>query len=178
MTEIAWILIVVCQLAILAGALIWIFTLLRRLSRKASALRLAHELLDKAEGLTHFGSWQYDLVADKVHWSARVFAIHHRPVEWGEPGFADALGYYHPEDRQRVWAALDRSIKAGMPFEFAARLVLGEGEIKQVISRGTCHRNSHGQIDKLFGIFIETAHVVRLADFVNDNPTGAQSRQR
>lgn len=79
------------------------------------------------------------------------------------------IDYYHPEDRPRVQATVDRAIKKGQPYEFTARIVTETGQTKNVLSRGICRRDIHGLVSQVYGVFIETAHVIELAEFVNDN---------
>lgn len=151
----------------IAGAVIW-----RSLARNfalTAELRQHIDMLQHAEKLGRIGTWKIDVKSQRLHWSDRVFQIHDRKVTFGEPPLENAISYYHPDDRDMVQTAVDRALRDGVQFEFTARLLTETGKEKKVFSRGMCALDSQGHVDRVYGVFIETAHVIQLADFVNDN---------
>ena len=155
-------------LVLLATIALWWRTRMQYV-RTAEELHRTSETLRHAEKLGRIGTWYIDIVHGKLHWSDRVFEIHARPLCKGEPDLDSAIEYYAREDRPMVEAMVGRAIENGVPFEFTATLVAEDGTRRNVLSRGMCLTDKQGQTLRVFGVFIESAHVIQLAAFVNDN---------
>lgn len=131
------------------------FEVMRRKLRKVIELqRLAEEKLEIVEHIAEVGTWEIDANTRHVDWSEQVFAIHHRNPVKGPPPIAEALAYYHPDDRSMVAAAVDRTLNEGEDFEFHARIIDDSGRLRHVLSRGAA-RFRGGKIAGAFGTFIE-----------------------
>lgn len=169
MTEFAWFGLEGLTLFGMFAAVFTCWRLIVRNIALAAKLHQAHEMLQHAEKLGQIGTWSINVSDQRVRWSDRVFEIHARPPKLREPPLADAIEYYHADDRALVEASVERAIEDGVPFEFTARLIAEDGTEKNVLTRGLCGMGTHGSVDRVFGVFIETAHVIQLAEFVNDN---------
>jgi hypothetical protein len=66
----------------------------------------------------------------------------------------EAVAYYHPEDRELVRAAFNRSLIEGEDFEYHARIVDETGRLRYVLARGAA-RFADGRISGVFGSVIE-----------------------
>ncbi|MBL0925315.1 MAG: PAS domain-containing protein [Sphingomonadaceae bacterium] len=120
--------------------------------RQIERLRLT---LDLSEDVGRFGYWQLDTGADHVIWSDFVFAVHGRPKSAGYPGLAEAIAYYHPEDRQMVEDAVSHALHGGEDFEFSARILAESDQEVLVLSRGTCQFGRNGEILGIFGCLVD-----------------------
>lgn len=116
-------------------------------------------LLQMAESAAQVGHWRLDIAAGTIVWSQEVFQIHGLPGD--EPPVLDrAIEAYHPDDRARVGEAIGRSIERREPFDFVARIVRPDGEIRHVHSRGEI--DGQGGDFGLFGIIQDiTAQVAQ-----------------
>lgn len=161
------------SMAALAGLLL--VHLFRRLGKQQEELARLRAAVHHAETLGGIGSWRVDVKKEKLIWSDRVFAIHARPISKGAPTLEQGIAYYHPDDRDLVQQLVERAISHGIPFEFSARLLAEDGRVRQVISRGMCQMDEGGEARMLHGIFIETAQVVKLGKFNNDNAGDSQT---
>jgi PAS domain-containing protein len=64
--------------------------------------------MEEGEALAHIGSWLWDLRTGAVQWSAEFHRIHGvDPLDF-DGTFESHLGLIHPEDRDRVRAAMVR----------------------------------------------------------------------
>ena len=122
--------------------------------RKAAeeALRRSEERYALAVRGTNDGIWDWDLVADRVHYSARWKAIlgfdeaevGERPEEW--------LGRVHPDDMGRVRAKLADHREGRVPlFEDEHRVRHKSGIYLWVLSRGFAVRDASGQAYRMAG---------------------------
>ncbi|WP_294322566.1 ATP-binding protein [uncultured Sphingomonas sp.] len=121
-------------------------------------------LLAMAESAAGIGHWRLNLADWRLFWSPEVFRIH--GVEGDrEPGIAAAICHYHPDDRARVRDWIGTAIANGGSFEFDARLVRPDGQVRWVRSRGQAESAPGAGIVGLFGVFQDvTEHVAAMTD--------------
>lgn len=106
-------------------------------------------LLQLAESAAHVGHWRLDIASQVVTWSQEVFRIHGLDGDV-PPAFDKAIEAYHPDDQARVTAQIERSIEQCQGFEFTARIVRPDGELRHVFSKGEI---DHIDDDEGFGLF-------------------------
>lgn len=108
-------------------------------------------LLQLAETVANVGHWRLDLADHTVSWSEEVFKIH--GLEGTKPPAYDtAINAYHPDDRNLVQAKLADAIENHRGFEFRARIIRPDGEIRHVFSRGEFDGGSGNRPLALFGV--------------------------
>ncbi|MEO0617188.1 MAG: PAS domain-containing protein [Pseudomonadota bacterium] len=113
------------------------------------------QMLRLAERMANLGHWNIDLVNNRLFWSDQIYRIHGVTPETYTPELDSAINFYHPEDLDRVSQHVDRAINEQAPFEFDARLVRPNGEIRHVLSRGEVQTDAEGTVTAVFGIFID-----------------------
>ena len=147
----------------------WAIYKFRRLTFCRSELQRVSNSLYLAETMGGVGSWVLNVKDQSIQWSDQVFVIHGRDPSFGEPKLEDGINYYHPGDREMVQAMVARAIDRGQSFEFKARLLAEDGTVKAVTSRGLCQLDEAGQVERVYGVFIEQSHVIDVERFDNDN---------
>jgi len=103
--------------------------------RRERELERRNDLFRKAQDIADVGAWEYDALAEELTWSEQVYEIHDRPQDDGIT-VAEAIEYYHPEDRPTVRDALDRAVETREPYDIEARVITSTGEERWVRSRG------------------------------------------
>lgn len=107
------------------------------------------------------GTWQGHLDDDKQwHWNWDKLAndmLHLHPDDIGHINrWVDKL---HPQDEQRVRDAITASVEDGKDFEQEYRVILPNGEMIYVFSKGLVSRNASGENIRIDGVCIDrTAH--------------------
>ncbi|MGX7708100.1 sensor domain-containing phosphodiesterase [Methylobacterium sp. Gmos1] len=133
------------------------------LRRRASeeALVSANRNLMLAERMARIGHWRVDLASGALAWSDEVCRMHGRAP--GDPAATtkEALGYYHPEDRERVTALVAEARERRQGFSFKARIVRADGEVRVVVSRGICELDEAGAGTALFGTVQDVTEIDR-----------------
>lgn len=121
-------------------------------------------LLAMAESAAGIGHWRLNLADWRLFWSPEVFRIH--GLEGArEPGIATAIRHYHPDDREKVRDWISTAITNGGSFEFDARVVRPDGQVRWVRSRGQAESAPGAGIVGLFGVFQDvTEHVAAMTD--------------
>lgn len=104
--------------------------------RADEALRESNLRLAEAQRIAQLGHWAWDIESDRFDWSDGLFEMHGHPPQSFVPTWAGAMDTVHPEDRDRVWANLERAIQTGTDLQFDQRIVLPSGETRTFATRG------------------------------------------
>lgn len=89
-------------------------------------IRESEESLRVALDAGHLGSWEFDVDTGKLSCSATCKAVFGRSAE-GRFEYADLLATIHPEDLDRMRAAVRRSIEAGVDYAIEYRTIWPDG---------------------------------------------------
>ncbi len=114
-------------------------------------LRESEVNLQEAQRLAHIGSWSRDTRTNEVRWSPETFRILGRDPQRDVPGFALFLNAIHPQDRDRVTAALDEALRRIRPYDIEFRILRPDGAVRIVHSRAAIAFNETGAPVTLLG---------------------------
>jgi PAS domain S-box-containing protein len=117
-----------------------------------AALQESHRLLSLAGTVSRVGHWRLDVAAEAIHWSEEVHRIHGVPVTSPPPPLADAIDFYHPDDRAMVERLVDGALTRGENFEFNARILARDGAVRHIVSNGQVERTACGAVGGVFGV--------------------------
>jgi len=157
-----WIIGIAALLALLLAAAAWLVLMNRRmkgvmneLQRSDRDLRASYAELQKgeqrlyrAQAIAHLGSWELDLVDNRLVWSDeayRIFGL--RPQEF--PATYEAfLEAVHPDDRALVHDAYSKSLQEGVDsYEVHHRIIRRDsGEIRYVHEKCQHVRDEAGKV--------------------------------
>ena len=111
--------------------------------------RRERDLLRQTQRLA--GAWEYDIASGSVDWSEQVYRIHEVPP--GTPiCVEDALGFYAPESRPVIEAAVERAIEEGTPYDLELSIVTAKGNRRFVRAVGAAFQEN-GTVIRLAGAF-------------------------
>ena len=113
-------------------------------------------------GDRHVGHWRVGLPDYAITWSDEVYRIHGLDKRHHVPTIENAVAAYHPGDVQLVRDTLRRAEARCEEFEFTARLIRPDGEIRHVVSRGVPQLDRHGVVTALFGVFLDLTDQKRI----------------
>jgi PAS domain S-box-containing protein len=114
----------------------------------------SRELLAAAEQIAHLGSWDLDLVANRLTWSDEVYRILGlEPQQSAPTSYKAFLEAVHPEDRAAVDAAYSRSLRDGSEgYEIEHSVVQAStGEIRYVHERCRHIKDAEGRVVRSVG---------------------------
>lgn len=138
-------------------------------------LRRQTNLLERAEQLAHLGYWHLSLPTNVLTWSDEVYRIHGVAPESLELTLEQGIGAYHPDDRDFVANAVQQAITHGNDFEFEARIVRPDGDIRTITARGECSLNESGEVDALFGVIMDITARREATDALQESQKRFQS---
>ena len=115
----------------------------------------SNDPLELAQQLANVGHWRISLPDHAMTWSTTTYHLHGVTSDCYEPTLNRAIGFYHPEDRDAVAAAITVAIQSGTPFEIAARLIRPDGSLRHVKSRGLRLFGRDLKPSAIFGVLID-----------------------
>ncbi len=101
-------------------------TQLLAVSRDITGQLRTETLLEETQRTAHVGGWELDIESGKVTWTGELYRIHEVGDEF-TPTLDNALGFYQPDSRRRLKAAIQETIATGAPFDLELALVSGRG---------------------------------------------------
>ncbi|MBM4313474.1 MAG: PAS domain S-box protein, partial [Deltaproteobacteria bacterium] len=124
----------------------------RKLAEEAS--RKSEERLKRAQEIAHLGSWELDLIDNRLSWSDeayRIFGL--QPHEFAAT-YEAFLERVHPDDREAVDAAYSASLRENRDsYEIEHRVICKHtGEVRNVHERCHHYRDESGRIIRSVGM--------------------------
>jgi PAS domain S-box-containing protein len=118
------------------------------------ALRESEERLKRAQEIAHLGSWELDLVNDRLSWSDEVYRIFGLEPQEFDATYEAFLEGVHPDDRAAVDAAYSGSLREGRDtYEIEHRIVRkSTGEVRVVHEKCEHFRDTSGRIIRSIGM--------------------------
>ncbi|MDG6773152.1 PAS domain S-box protein [Thiomicrorhabdus sp. ZW0627] len=101
--------------------------------------------LNAAQNLASLGSWEMDLITNKLWWSDEIFRIFEVDPKQFEASYDAFINVIHPDDRESVNQAYQDSIKNKTRYETDHRLLFPDGRVKYVHERGEHEFDSSGK---------------------------------
>lgn len=124
---------------------------------QTSYYQLVNELETKATHLNHaqqianIGSWQYDVLEDKLLWSDNSYDMfgYNRKTELT---LENVYGYTHPDDFDKLISHIEHTLRTGEGYQIEYRIVNGETNEIHFIKEQTEALFESGKVTKLIGV--------------------------
>jgi PAS domain S-box-containing protein len=108
------------------------------------ALSKNRQILTEAQRISHVGSWELDLVNNKLAWSDEIFRIFEIDPQQFEASYEAFIERVHPDDRESVDRAYAESLQKRETYTIEHRLLMKDGRIKYVLERCETSYDEHG----------------------------------
>ena len=118
-------------------------------------LQQSEASLAAAQKIAHIGSWEYDVLTNKITWSEEVFRIFGLDSTALEPTYAEITEMYHPDDRELFQQTITLDISRGTYYKKEFRILHTGGQIRYVEARGESVFNETGQVIQLLGTVMD-----------------------
>jgi PAS domain S-box-containing protein len=115
------------------------------------SLRRTNALLADIQKLSHVGTWEWFLKADKVIWSDEMFNILGLEPQEFEVKTQSIFKFIHPDDQDKVSPAMTESFVENKTNPLEYRIVRSNGEIRHVLGLGYALLNKDNQVDRIAG---------------------------
>jgi PAS domain S-box-containing protein len=109
------------------------------------------------------GLWDWNLVANTVKWNDAVYAIHGVDRATFKVTLESFKQLIHPEDLDKVEAAIRQTLEADVPYELEFRVIRGDGSAGWVFTNGTVVRQD-GRPVRMIGATLDITSAHHTAD--------------
>jgi two-component system, LuxR family, sensor kinase FixL len=128
--------------------------LARQLQASETELRETQERMELAANAAELGMWMWDIVRDEVWITDKGRALlGFAPLE--KIDFNRFRNRLHPEDRESVLQAVEKSLRTGAEYESEYRAVLPDGQVRWIAGRGQVEFNCDGQPVRMRGVAVD-----------------------
>lgn len=104
--------------------------------RATKDIASTEERLNHFESLASIGTWQTDGNGIDIYWSDEFYRLHGLKPQSIKPSAELRLSMVHADDRPALIRELKKSYQTGKPYALEKRLLLLDGRIKWVLSKG------------------------------------------
>ncbi|MEO8153503.1 MAG: PAS domain-containing protein [Rhizobacter sp.] len=117
-----------------------------------SELRQAQERARLATESSGIGTWERDIRTGAVKWDAQMYRL--RGLSGGPETPPDEVRYgaYHPDDREMITRNRALAGRDGDNYENEFRVILPDGSIRWLATRGLVKRDAQGQPERVLGV--------------------------
>ncbi|MFR9704529.1 PAS domain S-box protein [Aeromonas sanarellii] len=120
----------------------------------SSALRESEQRLLMAQEGAHVGIWEWDMVSNRLFFSPECARLYGRSAQdLGD--FAAWQACLHPDDRPRIEQLLAERAVSGAPVELEFRILLPDGNVRWLASKGSVYRDAQQRPVRLLGIHLD-----------------------
>lgn len=154
------------------------FTDITERKRIENDLRHSQEMLADAQRVAKLGSWDWNVVDDRVEWSEMAYEIYTPDKHPAELGFEDFKSSLHPDDVERVAAAVQSAFERDMPFDLDHRVVSVSKGIRTVHARGKVFRDMNGKPVRMVGTVQDITERKRMEDALRISEAHSRDHDR
>lgn len=116
------------------------------------ALRESEERLRLALESAQMGYWDWNFITNEVIWSASLEQLMGLAPGTFDRRFETVAAMMHPDDRPRVFDAINRSVETGEPYDVEFRFIKPDGTIRWAAGRGNVVRDATGRVVRMMGV--------------------------
>jgi two-component system, LuxR family, sensor kinase FixL len=118
-----------------------------------SKARRSEEQLAIALDAAQIGRWDWDVAQQRLEWSDITRRMYGVPLD-GPVSIETYAALIHPDDRHAIEAATQDGM-AGRPIDVEFRIVLPDGTVKWILSRGKTLFDAEGRATRMVGIKVD-----------------------
>ncbi len=124
--------------------------------RAEESLRSSESYLGEAQSLTHTGSCAIDGTSrETVYWSDEMFRLFGFDPQQGLPMFDQWLQRIHPEDRDKVSLASEKTFLTKVNCDLEFRIVKPDGTVKHIHGVGHPVLSATGELVQVLGTMVD-----------------------
>ncbi|WP_236696171.1 serine/threonine-protein kinase [Rhodopirellula islandica] len=120
-------------------------------------LEYSRRRLRDLQRLAGLGSWSFALQSQAIRWSEEAFRVTGRDVSRGAPDYNDFIASIHPDDREKLQVAVERSLTQGTSYQLKFRYRDDQGKYRKLFTRGNPVFDADDNVIEIYGILQHAA---------------------
>ncbi|HEV2853634.1 MAG TPA: MASE1 domain-containing protein [Thermoanaerobaculia bacterium] len=120
-----------------------------------AGLRESEERLRLALGAGRCGVWDWDIANERLTWSERLFEFHGIDPRDFKGRLEDFSSLVHPEDAERVSAAIQQALRSGEDYELEFRIVRPDGQVRWLMTSGRAIYDQNDRPVRMLGATLD-----------------------
>ncbi|YAF95676.1 MAG: PAS domain-containing protein [Nodularia sp. CChRGM 3473] len=128
---------------------------IRELRQQTEAAQLREAQLRMALEAAHMGIWNWNLLTKQITWSDTLEALYGKSKGSFDGTYEAFINCVHPQDQNFVRYADQQAIQAGIDYDIEFRVVLADGSIRWLASKGVVFRDAAGVATRMCGVDID-----------------------
>jgi len=122
------------------------------------------EIVEQTEFVAKTGSWELNLITNKLYWSKGVFRILEMEPTDNELNISIGLEVIHPEDRELALQKMTLAIEEGIEYRVKKRFITQNNKIKHIISSGKVIKDENQEPIKIVGVFQDITEFIETSE--------------
>lgn len=128
--------------------------------QKEQDKRKVEAILDKTSEVARIGTWEFDILKNKITWSNIIKEIHEVGIDY-EPELNSAINFFREgASREKIENAVQEAIKNGTTYDLEIELVTAKCNIIWVRAIGQAEFKN-GVCQRLYGIFQDVDETIK-----------------
>ncbi|MBD2169287.1 PAS domain-containing protein [Calothrix membranacea FACHB-236] len=123
--------------------------------RAEAILQENEERLRVALEAAQMGTWDWNIITGEIKWSANLEALFGLAPGEFDGRYETFVSRLHPDDRDRVLAAIKTAIATGADYNIEFRVVYPNGSIRWALSQGKIFYDDTGQPVRMAGVDLD-----------------------
>jgi PAS domain S-box-containing protein len=119
------------------------------------ALRTTERRLQVAQVSARLGSWEWNVKTNELWWADGMWLVHGQPIGSAEPTFESGMAFVHPDDLDRVKAALRQALAGKGEYEVEYRTTFPDGSVHWIGARGRAILDESGKPERMIGVTMD-----------------------
>ena len=149
----------------------------RRLAEKQS--EKDRNLLEQAQKLAHLGSWEWDMLNNKLYCSEEILKILDEDLEINElRSISWIVGFIPTTDRKKVYRGILNSVQTGIKFEADFPAIARNGDRKIIHSQCMVYKDSTGKPASLIGTWLDITDRIRMEQILKEAKIKAEESDK
>lgn len=124
-------------------------------------LKKSQERLRKSQQFAKIGSWDWHLDTDHFYWSDQVAPLLGLDGQIEELRKERLGDWVHPDDRERVKAAIHECLENGVEYNSIHRVLWPDGTVHWVHEQGNSERDEQGRAVRMAGVIQDVSEAKR-----------------
>jgi PAS domain S-box-containing protein len=123
----------------------------KRVIERTAALVESENRLQQAQAMAHLGHWSVNLQSGELVWSDEIFRIFGHAPQSFLPTEAAFFAAVHPDDREKVSAAVQAAFANDTVYQIDHRIVRPDGSMRWVHEEAMTEKDAEGRPLRLIG---------------------------